>query len=172
MKYTLTLAVLLTLCGLHASAQADYGLLANASPRISITTPTYVVSPIVQDIQSYDGLGGYHPARLPGERMRKIGRILTVGGVAMAIGGLAVYSNRDDDYNNGYYQNGYYYYETDPNEVLGSTMVVLGVGMIVPGVILWAKGAKKYNRALERQAAEQSLSMNLKGNGVAFAYRF
>jgi hypothetical protein len=173
MKYTLTLAVMLALCGLQASAQADYGLLASASSRIfGTTTPTYAVSPIVQDIKSYDGLGEYHPARLPGERMRKLGRILTIGGVAMGIGGIMVYNNRDEDYNNGYYQNGYYYYESDPNEVLGETMMVLGVGMVVPGVILWTKGAKKYNRALKRQEAEQSLSMNLKGNGVGVAYHF
>lgn len=171
MKYTLTLVVLLALCGLHASAQADYGLLASASPGISITTPTYVVSPIVQNVQAYEGLGEYHPARLPGERMRKIGRLLTVGGAAMLIGGIAVYNSADPNYSNTYYQNGYVYYENDPKEDLGATMMVLGVGMIVPGVILWTKGAKKYNRALKRQEAE-SLSMNLKGSGVAVAYRF
>lgn len=171
MKYTLTLAVLLTLCGLQASAQTDYGPLASASPSISITTPTYAISPVVQDVQSYSGLGGYHAARLPGERMRKVGRLLTVLGAGTLIGGIAVYNSADPNYNNTYVQNGYYYYETDPKEELGATMMVLGVGAIVPGVILWAKGAKKYNRALERQAAE-SVSMNLKGSGIALAYRF
>src|SRR5688500_7611150 len=100
MKYTLTLAVLLTLFGLHASAQADYGLLASASSSISMTTPTYAISPVVQDIQSYSGLGEYHPARLPGERMRKVGRLLTVLGAGMLIGGIAVYNSADDDYGN------------------------------------------------------------------------
>jgi uncharacterized membrane protein YidH (DUF202 family) len=171
MKYTLTLAVLLTLFGLQASAQADYGLLASASTSISITTSAYAISPVVQDMQSYNGLGEYHPARLPGERMRKVGRLLTVLGAGMLIGGIAVYNSADDDYGNGYIQNGYYYYETDPKEELGVTMMVMGVGAIVPGVILWVKGAKKYNRALKRQEAE-SVSMNLKGSGVTLTYRF
>jgi hypothetical protein len=176
-KYTLTLAVVLVLCGLQASAQADDGLLAHASSNHSIAfkTPTYAVSPIVQDAQAYEGLGQYHPARLPGERMRKIGRILTIGGAAMLIGGIAVYNGADDSYQStSYTQNGYYYYysETDPQAELGASMMVLGVGAIVPGVILWARGAKKYNRALKRQEAEESLSMNMKGRGVALTYHF
>jgi hypothetical protein len=172
MKYTLTLAVLLTLFGLQASAQADYGLLANTSTSTSFTPSVYTVSPIVQHVQAFDGLGEYHPARLPGERMRKVGRLLTVLGAGMLIGGIAVYNSADDDYGTSYSQNGYYYYyETDPKEELGATMMVLGVGAIVPGVILWARGAKKYNRALKRQEAE-SVSMNLKGSGIALTYRF
>ncbi|MBT1685851.1 hypothetical protein [Dawidia soli] len=171
MKYTLTLAVVLTLCGLHASAQADYGLLAKASPGISITTPTYAVSPIVQDVPTYEGLGEYHPARLPGERMRKAGRILTILGAGMLAGGIIVYGNADETYYNTYTSNGTTYEEGDPKAALGILMMVGGAGMIIPGTILWVKGAAKYNRALKRQDAE-SVSMNLKGSGIALTYHF
>ncbi|MCD9018569.1 hypothetical protein [Parachryseolinea silvisoli] len=171
MKYTLTLAVLLTLFGLQASAQADYGLLANASTSTSFTSSAYTVSPIVQRVQTFEGLGEYHPARLPGERMRKAGRILTILGAGMLVGGIIVYNNADDDYYNTYTQNGTTYEEGDPQAALGILMMVGGTGMVVPGVILWAKGAAKYNRALKRQEAE-SVSMNLRGSGIALTYRF
>jgi len=172
MKYTLTLAVWLTLCGLQASAQADYGLLANASTSTSFTSsPVYTVSPIVQKVQAFDGLGEYHAARLPGERMRNAGRIMTILGAGMLVGGIIVYSSADENYYSYNSYNGNTYEEGDPKAALGILMMVGGTGLAVPGVILWTKGAKKYNRALKRQEAE-SVSMNLKGSGIAVAYRF
>ncbi len=40
----------------------------------------------------------YTTVKLPGQRMRNAGRILTIGGGALAIGGLIMMSNADDLY--------------------------------------------------------------------------
>lgn len=96
---------------------------------------------------------------------------MTILGAGMLVGGIIVYGNADENYYNYNTYNGTTYEEGDPKAALGILMMVGGTGLAVPGVILWAKGAKKYNRALERQDAE-SVSMNLKGSGIALAYRF
>jgi len=58
--------------------------------------------------------------------------------------------------------------EGDPKAALGILMVTGGVGMTIPGIILWSKGSKKY----KAYQAEQSASFNIKGAGVSLKYRF
>lgn len=128
---------------------------------------TNLQSPVIQKPLALQALGeDYRVSRPPGLRMRNIGTKLTIGGGAMFLGGLLLYNSVDDP-TYMVYQNGSYYEEVDPKALLGVYMMVGGVGMTVPGVILWTKGAKKYKRHLEKTAAFQ-----WKGNGASVVYQF
>jgi hypothetical protein len=100
--------------------------------------------------------------RPPGLRQRNVGRALALGGVAMFAGGVMLINQADPPVT----RNGYTQY--DYRETLGSLMVTGSLGMIIPGVILWSKGAKRYNRYLEKQ----SLSLHFEGAYPALCYRF
>lgn len=102
----------------------------------------------------------------PGYRMRNVGRTLTIAGGALFIGGFIVYNNAD--------KNVYTYQtstgtvnEIDPKAALGVLMIVGGTGMTVPGIILWAKGSRKFNRYLERETA-----CVINGTTISVRYRF
>jgi hypothetical protein len=105
---------------------------------------------------------------IPGLRMRNAGRTLTICGGVLFIGGVVMMNNADELYytttqtQNGTIQEG------DPKGALGVLMTVGGIGMAVPGIILWSKGQKKYNRYLERQ----TVSMNVEGTGLSLRYSF
>ena len=101
----------------------------------------------------------------PGYRMKNVGGTLTLAGSFLVIGGLIFYSGSDKTATN------YGNKVIDPEAILGTYMIVGGVGMIVPGVIFWAKGTKKYKRFLAEEAnSTASISMN--GRGVRIVYRF
>jgi hypothetical protein len=110
----------------------------------------------------------YKPTNPPGLKMRNVGRTLTIIGGAMFIGGIVVFNNADEQYYNTYQTPQGTYQEGDPQAALGILMITGGVGMTVPGIILWRKGAKKYNRYQEREA----LSFNYSGSSLSFRYRF
>lgn len=112
-------------------------------------------------------LSEYEAKNAPGLRMRNTGRTLTILGSAMFIGGIILVSNAESTYYT--YQSSNYgdTEEGDPKGALGVLMMVGGTGMIVPGIILWSKGAKKYNRYLEK---EKSASIQWKGNGLTYQF--
>lgn len=58
--------------------------------------------------------------------------------------------------------------EGDPKGALGVLMSIGGAGMMVPGIIFWKKGQKKYNRYLERQM----VSFNAGSYGFGLCYSF
>lgn len=102
--------------------------------------------------------------RLPGYRMRNTGRALTLGGLTMLTGGLILMNSGGPR-------------STHPNVVededawmrsLGFTIAYSGVGMAIPGIILWKKGSRKYKRSLERE----QYSIETDGASVAFRYSF
>lgn len=106
--------------------------------------------------------------KLPGQRMRNVGRILTICGGALAIGGIVMMNNADELYYTSTQTQHGTVNEGDPKGALGVFMTISGVGMMVPGVILWSKGQKKYNRYLEREG----LSVHSRGAGLALRYSF
>lgn len=111
----------------------------------------------------------YKIPRLPGERMIKVGRTLTIIGSVVAIGGVIMYSQRDPDYYRQTYQGGTYYdVDTDPKAILGQALFGLGVGMIVPGVLVWTRGVKTHRRYLEKN----SQSLYIPAGKVGVGYRF
>ena len=84
----------------------------------------------------------------------------------MLIGGIMVYNNADKTYTTYQTTTGTYT-EGGEEAALGVLMIVAGTGMTIPGIIFWSKGAKKYKRFLEREAA-----FNFKGTGLSVSYRF
>lgn len=84
---------------------------------------------------------------LPGFRQRNAGRALTIGGLALITGGLIVMNSGAprSTHPNVTGQ------EPSMNEPLGFMMITGGIGMSIPGVILWKKGSRKYRRSLERE---------------------
>jgi hypothetical protein len=101
-----------------------------------------------------------------GLRQRNIGRALTIGGAAMGFAGVLVFT---DARKGSVIANGQVTQEPETAKMLaGIYLIEGGLGMIIPGIILWKKGQKKYNRYLE----EQSVSFHSTGNSFAFRYRF
>lgn len=107
-------------------------------------------------------------AKPPGLRMRNTGRTLTILGGAMLIGGIIMASSADDLYYNSTYSSSGSYSEGDPQGAVGVLMIAGGVGMAIPGIIFWTKGAKKYRSHLENERA----SINIKGTHLALLYQF
>lgn len=118
-----------------------------------------VTSPVFLSTTNY---GSFDKVVLPpGYRMKKVGSTLTIAGAAMFVGGIIVISEADKttyyNYNTGQYE------YNDPKILLGSLMLVGGAGMMVPGIIFWAKGAKRYNRYLDNLQG----SVGISGTGLA-----
>jgi hypothetical protein len=121
-------------------------------------------SPIViKDVQRV----AYKIAYPPGYKMRNAGRTMTIIGVPLFVGGLIVFNNADENYYNSVTTSSGTYTEGDPQAAIGVLMTVAGAGLTVPGVILWSKGAKKYKRHMEREAA-----FKINGKALSLSYRF
>lgn len=124
-----------------------------------------IISPVVQQQPLQVA---YETPKPPGLRMRNTGRTLTIIGSVLFVGGIAVYSSADEGYYS--YQSTNYGDEEsgDPKAALGIVMITGGLGMTIPGIILWSKGAKKYNAYLR----EQSASVKFNGRGLSLKYTF
>lgn len=157
MKCCVTLIVLLGIC---ATGHAQYYRALGAGEE-----NTAAVSPVIQKKTMRIA---YEATRPPGLRMRKVGTIMTICGGGLFIVGAIVYSNADP--NSGQIHqnsNGTYYTDGELEQELGILCAGAGVGLMVPGIILWTKGTKKYNRYLETQTA-----FNFTRNGMGLTYRF
>jgi hypothetical protein len=106
----------------------------------------------------------------PGERMRNTGRVLTILGSALFVGGIGVYSSADSPGYSYTSTNSGTYEEGDPKAALGILMIGGGAGMAIPGIIFWSKGSKRYKAALLEEEPEASI--HLRSNGLAIRYRF
>ena len=129
----------------------------------SSSIPEAGFSPVSPVIMQPSANRAYEP-NPPGLKIMKSGKTLTILGSAFLIGGIVVLANADEMY----YSTGTNGTEGDPKAALGILMVSGGLGMTIPGIILWSKGSKKY----KAYQAEQSASFNIKGAGVALKYRF
>lgn len=109
------------------------------------------------------------PVNPPGLRMMKVGKALTLGGAALFTLGVIVMSSADYTTTTTNYNNLYgYNEEVDPQALIGAMMVVGGVGMVVPGIIFWSKGSKKY----KAYKLQESGSVNINTHGISLRYRF
>lgn len=109
----------------------------------------------------------YKIAYPPGYRMRNTGRLLTLIGAPLFIAGIVVYNNADENYYNTVSTSSGTYTEGDPQAAAGVLMIGAGAGLAIPGVIFWSKGAKKYKRHMEREAA-----FKFNGKALSLSYRF
>jgi hypothetical protein len=107
----------------------------------------------------------------PGLRMRKVGQTMTVIGGILFVGGIVVVSQADANTYSYQSNNGYTQEEGDPKFALGVVMITHGIGLTVPGIILWNKGAKKFNRWTEEQR-QQHISLGIQRSGLGLHYRF
>lgn len=105
---------------------------------------------------------------VPGYKQKKIGTTLTIGGAILLIGGVAMLSQADEYYYNSTTTNGTTTTSGDLSGGLGSVMVAGGLGMTIPGIILWSKGAKK----LKAYKEEHHISMVPKGYGLSLRFNF
>lgn len=153
MKYSIVALLLAGATALHAQESAQQSSVA-------------VISPVLlkQDLRSSS-----LQVDFPGKRMRNTGRTLTILGAGFLVGGIAMVSQAEETYYTTNYSSNGSYEEGDPQGAVGVVMITGGVGMMVPGIIFWSKGAKKYNAAIRDSEAA---SVHLQSNGVAIRYRF
>jgi hypothetical protein len=104
----------------------------------------------------------------PGLRMRNTGRTLTIIGSALLVGGVIMVATADELYYESTYSSSGSYSEGDPKGAFGIVMIAGGTGMVIPGIIFWNKGHKRY----KQHVAEQGASLGIKGAGLALRYRF
>jgi hypothetical protein len=105
---------------------------------------------------------------LPGERMMKAGRTLTIAGGALLVAGIVLVATADEQYYNSYTTSyGGTYEEGDPQFALGLVMAIGGVGMTIPGIILWSKGSKRYKAYQQRESA-----LEINPSNLGLRYRF
>lgn len=156
MKCCLALIVLLSVC---ATGHAQYYRALGAAES------TAVVSPLVQ---KHTKRIAYEASKPPGLRMRGAGMIMTICGGGLIVAGAIIAANADPNSGQTYVNsNGSTYTDGEVDQAMGVLGIAAGVGLTVPGVILWTKGNKKYQRYLETQTA-----FNFTKNGVGLTYRF
>lgn len=154
MKYFLSACMVFVIASTHAQILA----------RAEQPSPSKVLlSPLI--VNSGQRVA-YKVSRPPGLRMRNTGATLTVIGSVMLLTGVIVYTNADQN-DVRTYQSGGTYYVVNDNEVYGEALIGIGAGMAVPGIIFWSKGAKKYKRYLEREAA-----FHIQPGRLSLSYRF
>jgi hypothetical protein len=155
MKYVFVVLLLAITTGLSAQHLADNFSAVSYGP-LNLQEPSAI------HMKSVD--------YLPGERMRNTGRTLTILGAGLFVGGIAVYSSADSPgYTKTYTSNGSYE-QGDPKAAYGILMITGGAGMMVPGIIFWSKGSKKYKAAAKGDVPVASV--HLRRNGVGVRYSF
>jgi hypothetical protein len=138
--------------------------LAETAP---INSPVYA-SPVsfTQKMQLRDQVNN----TVPGQRMRNTGRTLTLLGAGLLVGGIAVASSAESlYYQSNYSSNGGSTSQGDPKGALGIVMMTGGAGMIVPGIIFWSKGSKKFKAGLQEAP---TTALRLHSNGMSIRCNF
>lgn len=109
------------------------------------------------------------PSNAPGYRQRNTGRTLTIIGGVMLVTGVVLVSTADATYYTTTTTSSGTYEEGDPKGGFGTLMIAGGLGMTIPGVILWSKGSKRYNRYLEKS---KKVEAGINTSGVGLRYSF
>ena len=151
--------VALTLCGWGLSAHGQVVANVGTSEANQANSSPVVISNVKRV--------AYKIAYPPGYRMRNTGRLLTLIGVPLFIGGIVVINTAEDTYYNSLTTSSGTYTDGETQAAAGALMTVAGAGLAIPGIIFWTKGAKKYKRHMEREAA-----FNFNGRGLSLSYRF
>ena len=105
----------------------------------------------------------------PGQRMIRVGKTLTIAGSVLIVGGVILMATADELYYRSNTVNGQTVTEGDIKGGLGVVMTAGGVGMVVPGIIVWSIGRKKYRAS---QAGSASVSLGINNNGGGLRYTF
>ena len=108
------------------------------------------------------------PDNAPGARKVRIGRGMTIGGGILLIGGIALAANADSYSYNYTSTNGQVEESGDAKGALGVVMIAAGVGLTIPGIIIWSKGAKR----LKAYKVENNLTFDIRGTSGVLTYHF
>jgi hypothetical protein len=132
---------------------------AGPGPEKTISiAPNFKLSPIQSNI----------PDNAPGARKVRLGRGMTIGGGILLIGGIALAANADSYSYNYSSTNGQVEESGDIKGALGVVMIAAGVGLTVPGIIIWSKGAKR----LKAYKEENNLTFDIRGTSGVLTYHF
>jgi hypothetical protein len=123
---------------------------------------TSTISPLYLEVSDF------HAVEAPGLKMRRTGSTLTIFGAILFVGGVALASSADALYYNSTTTNGTTVEEGDPKGGIGVVMGAAGLGMMVPGIIFWSKGSKRFKRYQE----EQKALVGLNGAGLSVRFKF
>lgn len=85
--------------------------------------------------------------------MRNTGQALTIIGGVLLVGGVAMAATADELFYNTTYSSSGSHSEGDPQGAFGVVFAAAGTGMVIPGIIFWNKGAKRYKAHLSNQQA-------------------
>jgi hypothetical protein len=107
----------------------------------------------------------------PGLKMMKIGKTLTIAGGVLLVTGVALIASADEMYYNSTTTQNGTVEEGDPKFFFGVLALSGGLGMTIPGAILWSKGAKKF-KAYQENNIKASLSLGINNSGVGLRFRF
>lgn len=109
-------------------------------------------------------------ADAPGQRMMRVGNGLIIGGSILTVSGIFLMVTADElYYRTSIDSDGNTITEGDLKGAMGLLMTVGGVGMIIPGAIVWSKGKKKYE-AYQSTGASLSLGINRHGAGLRLSF--
>ena len=92
---------------------------------------------------------------------------MTVCGSALLVLGTAMVATADSYSYNYSNTNGQTQESGDPKGAFGVIFIVAGVGLTIPGIILWSKGAKKL-----KAYKEETVSFKTNGTSAGFVYKF
>lgn len=97
--------------------------------------------------------------------MTIIGGTLFLGGLILAASGESYGTTTSNGQTN---------FHGDGKYAAGILATVTGVGLFIPGVIIWSNGQKQHKRYLEneRQKNQQTISLGASGQGLSIQYRF
>jgi hypothetical protein len=101
------------------------------------------------------------------QHKKRLGTTLLIAGSVALVGGVALVSQADELYYNSNTTNGQTTNSGDPKGGFGVLFIAAGVGMIVPGAIIYSKGRKQYNAYQE----QNTLSLHVRGAGLAFRWK-
>jgi hypothetical protein len=112
------------------------------------------------------------PALAPGVRKQRIGKNMTIIGGTLLFGGI-VLASTGETYGTTTY-NGQTTIHGDGKFVFGVVSAVAGVGLLIPGAIIWSNGNKQYRKYMENELKnnQQTISLGATRNGLSIQYRF
>jgi hypothetical protein len=147
---------------------------------LSLSLPTFaqsqsfasVSTPITFDdlSEKYQRSPSTKRPKPPGLKKRNIGRNMTIIGGAFVVTGLclSLSASPNTHYNPGVGVSGNYHYDSSYEN--GLFVANFGMGLVVPGVILWSNGRRKYKEY--KNQSQESLSLHSMGSGFSLRYRF
>ena len=108
------------------------------------------------------------PTNAPGlHRMRVGKRMMIAGGALVGVGAILVASAGGTIYYNYNSTNGYVTKEGNLAGGLGAACIAGGIGLFIPGIIIYSKGKKRYNEFV-RTRTEVSFRFSGNSAGIIF----